>query len=47
LSLGAKERRFGTDSGKKFEDLVQKYLAWSRQTAAWPRRQSLKLNGQS
>jgi len=24
LSLGAKERRFGADSGQKYEDLVQK-----------------------
>jgi len=27
LSLGAKERRFGADSGQKYEDLVQKYEA--------------------
>jgi uncharacterized protein (DUF924 family) len=25
LSLGAKETRFGADSGQKYEDLVQKY----------------------
>jgi len=27
LSLRAKERRFGADSGQKYEDLVQKYQA--------------------
>ena len=27
LSLGAKERRFGSDLGQKYEDLVQKYEA--------------------
>jgi len=25
LRLGAKERRFGADSGQKYEDFVQKY----------------------
>jgi len=27
LRLGAKERRFGVNSGQKYEDLVQKYEA--------------------
>jgi len=27
MSLEAKERRFGDDSGQKYEDLVQKYEA--------------------
>jgi len=26
LSLGAKEKRIGADSCKKYEDLIQKYL---------------------
>ncbi|AES78931.2 hypothetical protein MTR_7g051170 [Medicago truncatula] len=33
LSLGAKETRFGADSGQKYEDLVQKYEAYHQK--AW------------
>jgi len=36
LSLGAKERRFGADSGQKFEDLVQKYQAQTVPVVAQP-----------